>query len=54
MEPRFSTCRFTPISNMSEAGAIITSATPALASISRACGDSPDSTQAWFTEPVTT
>ena len=35
MVPRLSTCTFTPISNMSAAGAIVTSACPASASIFR-------------------
>ena len=52
--PRLSTCTFTPISNMSAAGAMITSACPASASIFRTESELPDSTQAWFTLPVTT
>jgi hypothetical protein len=52
--PRLSTCTFTPISNMSAAGAIVTSACPASASIFRTASELPDSTHAWFTLPVTT
>ena len=51
--PRFSTWTFTPISNMSAAGAIATSACCAWASICRTASDVPASTHDWFTEPVT-
>ena len=54
MVPRLSTCTFTPISNMSAAGAMMTSACPAAASIARTASELPDSTHAWFTLPVTT
>ena len=54
MVPRLSTCTFTPISNMSAAGAMVTSACPASASILRTASELPDSTHAWFTLPVTT
>ena len=54
MVPRLSTCTFTPISNMSAAGAMVTSACPASASILRTGSELPDSTHAWFTDPVTT
>ena len=54
MVPRFSTCTLTPISNMSAAGAMMTSACSAWASISRTASDDPDSTHAWLIEPVRT
>ena len=47
MVPRFSTCTFTPISNMSAAGAMMTSACSASASMARTASDDPDSRQAW-------
>lgn len=52
--PRLSTWTFTPSSNMSAAGAMITSATSASASIALPASDRPASSDAWFTEPVTT
>ena len=51
--PRLSTWTFTPISNMSAAGAIAISACCAWASIRRTASDVPASTQDWLTEPVT-
>jgi len=54
MVPRFSTWTFTPISNMSADGAMATSAWPASANMARTVSQDPDSTQAWFTDPVMT
>jgi hypothetical protein len=54
MVPRRSTWTWTPISNMSAAGAIITSAMSACASSARASSDTPDSAASWFTDPVST
>ena len=51
--PRLRTCTFTPISNMSAAGAIATSACCACASMRRTASEVPASTHDWFTEPVT-
>ena len=53
MVPRFSTWTFTPISNMSAAGAMAMSACCAWASICRTASDVPASTHDWLTEPVT-
>ena len=52
--PRVSTCTFTPISNMSAAGAIATSVGVAFASNSRTASEVPASRVAWLMLPVTT
>jgi len=52
MLPRLRTCTVTPISNMSAAGAMQTSAWRVSASMVRTSSEVPDSMQAWLTEPV--
>lgn len=54
MVPRASTCSLTPNSNMSAAGAMVTSAMSASESIVLASSDRPASVAVWFTDPMTT